>query len=109
MEDKGKIKLYKPIKNTHGDEIKEVNYNFEILPSNSIASCQKFLMERDCPVLSPSNDVEMHNLLCCAASGIEKQDAFRLHPKDKMRLATVSILFFNDASEDSQEENTSEI
>ena len=101
--EKGKVKLYKPIKNTN-----EINYDFGSLPANAIASTQRFLMERDSPVISPNNDIEMHNLLCCTAAGIDKADAFRLHPKDKMRLATVSILFFNDASEDSQEESISE-
>lgn len=106
--DKGKITLYKPIKNSDEEEIKEVNYDFETLPSNAIATGQRFLMERNSPVISPNNDIELHNLLTCCAAGIEKEDGFRLHPKDKMKLATVSILFFNDASEDFQEENISE-
>jgi hypothetical protein len=42
--DKGTIKLYKPIKNSDGNEIKEVNYDFETLPSNAIAVGQKLII-----------------------------------------------------------------
>lgn len=106
--EKGSIKLYKSIKNSDGEDMNKVNYDFENLPSNAIATSTQFLMERNYPVMNPGNDIELHNLMTCAAAGIDKADGFRLHPKDKMRLAAASVLFFTEDSDDSQQGNTSE-
>lgn len=102
-----KIKLYKPIM-IDEKEVKEITPDFDNLPSNAIARTQTFLAQRQYQVINPSNDVEMHCLMCGLAAGIAMEDAYRLHPKDKMRLATASVVFFNSDSEDAPESTTSE-
>lgn len=101
------IKLYKPIE-IDGKEVKEVTPDFDNLPSNALAKAQTFLNQRRYQVLNPAADIEMHCLICGMAAGIDEQDAYRLHPKDKMRLATASVVFFNEDSEDISEEETSD-
>lgn len=102
-----KIKLYKPIE-IDGKEGKEIAPNFDNLPSNAIARAQTFLARRQYQVMNPAADVELHCLLCGLAADISLEDAYRLHPKDKLRLAEASVVFFNSDSEDAQEETISE-
>jgi hypothetical protein len=97
-----KIKLYKSI-TIDEKEVKEITPDFENLPSNAIARAQTFLGQRQYQVMNPSNDPEMHSLICGLAADIAMEDAYRLHPKDKMKLATASIIFFNTDSEELSE------
>ncbi|HYE80877.1 MAG TPA: hypothetical protein VEG39_01785 [Clostridia bacterium] len=102
-----KIKLYKPI-TIDEKEVKEITPDFDSLPSNAIARAQTFLAQRQYPVMNPAGDVELHCLFCGMAAGIAMEDAYRLHPKDKLRWAEASVVFFNSDSEDSPESTTSE-
>lgn len=97
-----KIKLYKPIE-IDGKEVKEMTPDFDSLPSNAISRAQNFLLQRKYQVNNPGIDVELHCLLCGLASDVAFEDSYRLHPKDKMRLAAESITFFNTDSEDTSE------
>ena len=97
-----KIKLYKPII-IDEKEIKEITPDFDTLPSNAFARAQSFLGQRQYQVNNPAGDVDLHCLFCGMAAGISMEDTYRLHPKDKLRWAEASVVFFNSDSEDSQE------
>jgi hypothetical protein len=96
MED---IKLYKPIL-IDEKEIKEITPDFDSLPSNALSKAQNFLLKCKYQVINPAMDIDLHCILCGMAAGIAAEDSYRLHPKDKMRLAAESITFFNTDSED---------
>ncbi len=103
----GKVKLYKVVK-VDGKETKELEFNFENLPSNAISRATTFLNQQRYAVANPAMDIELHNLIFGIAAGLALGDAYNLHPKDKMATAMQSVLFFNDTSEDSSTENNSE-
>lgn len=103
----GKIKLYKSIK-IDGKEIKELKADFEGMPSNAIARATTFLARQQYPVTNPSIDVELNSLIFGISAGLVPEDAYRMHPKDKMAAAGDVILFFNDFSGDFPEEIISE-
>lgn len=97
-----KIKLYKSIE-IDGAEVKEITPDFDSLPSNALAKANNFLLKCKYQVINPAMDIDLHNILCGMAAGINEEDAYRLHPKDKMRLAAESVTFFNTDSEDISE------
>lgn len=103
----GKVKLYKAIM-VDGKETKELEFDFENLPSNAITRATMFLNKQRYAVVNPAMDIELHNLLFGIAAGLALGDAYNLHPKDKMTTAAQSVTFFNDTSEDSSTLETSE-
>ncbi len=101
------FKLHKPLK-IDGKEVKELKYDFDELPSNAISRATTFLTKAKIPVANPVVDIELNALLFGIACGLHENDAFRMHPKDKLRGAALSMNFFHYDSEDSLESNTSE-
>lgn len=100
------IKLYKPII-IDGKEVKEIAPDFENLASNAIARAQNFMLKQQYQVINPSNDIEMHSILCGMAAGLTPEEVFGMHPKNKFVMAFESVNFFGSDSEESQGENSS--
>lgn len=103
----GKLKLYKPI-NIDGKPVSEIEYDFDSVTGKSIEDACKALTKTGHIILAQETDPVFHAFLFADAAGIAYEDLKRMHAKDYMKATTLVRDFFYIASEESQEEESSE-